>query len=266
MTDDIEEIEPPQPPDGPGAAGAGPPETEDRDREGASVEIHRPKAAHSWREFLIEIGTIVIGILIALGLEQSIEALHEHGLAREAKEAIDAEIQTNVDRIADRQARQPCIDKRLNQITGLLEVWAGGQPPPSGLAIGDPDDVPMVLQRWQANLNSGRFSRQSAKDQDQQTAFYTQVAILQDMGSREHYAWSELRALELGSGIVQADLRPNLVAALQAARTDASDISHLGQQVLETGKSMGFTPKPFKPVAIGGDICGPLIPSAAGLR
>lgn len=43
-----------------------------RQRAGAFMEIHKPKAAHSWREFLIEIGTIVCGILIALGLEQVI--------------------------------------------------------------------------------------------------------------------------------------------------------------------------------------------------
>jgi hypothetical protein len=227
------------------------------------MEIHRPKAAHSWREFFTEIGTIVIGIVIALGLEQSVEALHEHGLAREAREAINAEMQVDVDRIAAHQAVQPCIDKRINQITGLLAVWAGGQPPPSGLAIGDPDDLPMVQQRWQANLNSGRFSRQSAQDQEFQTAFYTQVAILQDMGTREHYVWSELRALELGAGVLQPDLRPSLVSALQAARTDASDISHLGQLVLESAKVAGITPRPLKSAGIGGDICAPLIPSAA---
>jgi hypothetical protein len=38
------------------------------------MEIHKPKAAHNVREFLIEIGTIVCGILIALGLEQAVEA------------------------------------------------------------------------------------------------------------------------------------------------------------------------------------------------
>jgi hypothetical protein len=266
VTDDIEDIPPPQPPAEPDAAQPPAPVTEVQDGAGASMEIHRPKAAHNWREFLTEIGTIVIGILIALSLEQAIEALHEHGLAREATEAIHAEMQTNVDRIAYHQALQPCIDKRLNQITGLLEVWAGGQPPPSGLAIGDPDDLPMILQRWQANLNSGRFSRQSAEDQNAQTDFYTSVAILQDMGSREHYVWSELRTLELGSGILQTDLRPSLVSALQAARTDASDISHLGQLVLQSAKAAGFTPRPMKPVGIGGDICGPLIPSAAAAR
>lgn len=207
------------------------------------MEIHRPKAAHGWREFLVEIGTIVIGIVIALGLEQSVAAIHERGLAREARQAIDAEMQEDVDRIAYRQAQQPCIERRLKEITGLLADWAQGKAPPAGLAIGDPGDVPMVEQRWQANLNSGRFSQQSAKDQGEQAAFYTQVAILQNMGSREHYAWSELRTLELGPGVLGADLRQNLVSALQAARTGASDIGQLGQDVLHTARRAGFSPR-----------------------
>jgi len=228
------------------------------------VDIHRPKAARSWREFFIEIGTIVTGILIALGLEQSIEAVHERSLARETREAIDAEIQDNLDRAAYRQAQQPCIDKRLKEITGLLADWAAGKAPPPGIAIGDPGDLPLVEQRWQANLNSGRFSSQSAKAQGDQASFYTTLSILDDMERREHYAWSELRALELGAGVLPADLRPNLVSAPQAARTDSSDIRQLGQQVLETARRAGRTPRPFEVVAIPGSSCGPLISSAAG--
>ncbi len=230
------------------------------------MDIHRPKAAHNWREFFIEIGTIVTGVVIALGLEQTVEAAHEHGVAREAREAIVAEMQDDIDRIAYRQALQPCIDKRLNQITGLLAFWAGGAAPPSGLAIGDPGDLPMVEQRWQANLNSGRFSRQSAKEQADQASFYTRVAILQDMESREHYAWSDLRTLELGPTVVTAELRPKLVSALQAARTDASDIGQLGRDILQEARRGGFTPKAVNVTAIRGDSCAPLIPSAAAPR
>ena len=36
------------------------------------MDIHKPHAAKNWREFAVEIGTIVVGILIALGLEQVI--------------------------------------------------------------------------------------------------------------------------------------------------------------------------------------------------
>ena len=222
------------------------------------MDIHKPKPWHGVREFLKEYLIIVIGVLTALAAEQAVEAVHERGLARQASEAIDAEMQDNVNRIAYRQAQQPCVERRLAEITGLLAGWAAGKPPPTGLSIGDPGDPPMVQQRWQANLNSGRFSRQSATQQGRQAAFYTQLAILQDMESREHYVWSELRTLELGPAVLRGDLRPNLVAALQAARTDASDIRQLGQDVLATARRAGHKPKAFAVTAIQGTTCGPI--------
>jgi hypothetical protein len=223
------------------------------------MDIHKPKPWHGVREFLKEYLIIVIGVLTALGAEQAVEALHERGLAREATEAIDAEMQDNVNRIAFRQAQQPCIEKRLNAITALLGDWAAGKAPPAGLFLGDPGDFPLVQQRWQANLNSGRFSRQSAAAQGEQAEFYTQLAILQDMEGREHYAWSELRTLELGPGVLRPDLRPNLVAALQSARTDASDIRQLGQALLKTAARAGHTPKTTVVAAIEATTCRPLI-------
>jgi hypothetical protein len=55
------------------------------------MDIHKPKAAHSIREFLIEIGTIICGILIALGLEQGIEWVHRQNVVREARSALNEE-------------------------------------------------------------------------------------------------------------------------------------------------------------------------------
>jgi hypothetical protein len=41
------------------------------------LDVHPPhEAAHSWRDFFIHIATICVGLLIAIGLEQSVEALH----------------------------------------------------------------------------------------------------------------------------------------------------------------------------------------------
>jgi hypothetical protein len=228
------------------------------------MDIHKPKPWHGVREFLKEYVIIVAGVLTALGAEQSVEALHERGLARDAAQAIAAEMQDNVNRIAYRQAQQPCIDARLKALTGLMADWAGGKAPPAGLSIGDPGDLPMVQQRWQANLNSGRFSRQSDAAQAEQADFYTQLEILQQIESREHYAWSDLRALELGPRVLRPDQRPSLVAALQSARTDASDARQLGQNMLRTAMRFGHTPRAVEVTAIVGDTCRPLIPSAPG--
>ena len=44
------------------------------------LDVHPPhEAAHTWKDFLIHIATIVVGLCIAVGLEQTVEALlHRH--------------------------------------------------------------------------------------------------------------------------------------------------------------------------------------------
>jgi len=60
------------------------------------LEVHPPQhAAHGWRDFLIHIVTIVIGLLIALGLEQTAEGFHHRTQVQEAREAIAQERAAN---------------------------------------------------------------------------------------------------------------------------------------------------------------------------
>ncbi len=59
------------------------------------MDIHKPKVPHSLREFLVEIGTITIGILIALGLESTVEAYHNHQLVERARIDLRAELESN---------------------------------------------------------------------------------------------------------------------------------------------------------------------------
>jgi len=52
---------------------------------------HLPKPLHGWREFLGEVGIIVIGVLIALGAEQGVEAVHHRSQVHTATEKLRAE-------------------------------------------------------------------------------------------------------------------------------------------------------------------------------
>jgi hypothetical protein len=55
------------------------------------MDIHKPKPWHGVREFAKEIGTIVIGVLIALGAEQTVEAIHRQRDRTELREALQRE-------------------------------------------------------------------------------------------------------------------------------------------------------------------------------
>jgi hypothetical protein len=48
-------------------------------------------AANTWRDFLVHIATIVLGLLIAVGLEQTVEAIHHHRQVNETREALVTE-------------------------------------------------------------------------------------------------------------------------------------------------------------------------------
>jgi hypothetical protein len=60
------------------------------------VDVHAPyEIVHTWKSFLIHIATIVIGLLIAIGLEQTVESFHHRHQAREARRRLLAEVKAN---------------------------------------------------------------------------------------------------------------------------------------------------------------------------
>ena len=85
------------------------------------MEIHKPKAAHSVREFTIEIATIICGILIALGLEQAVDAWHWSQKVREAEASMRNELVVDDGPQAFvRVAQSPCIKAELDQLERAL--------------------------------------------------------------------------------------------------------------------------------------------------
>jgi hypothetical protein len=60
------------------------------------LEVHPSQSAiHSWRDFFIHIATIVIGLLIAIGLEQSVEYAHHRYQVQEARRELSKEVHEN---------------------------------------------------------------------------------------------------------------------------------------------------------------------------
>jgi len=59
------------------------------------MDIHPHPPAHSFKDLLVQLFTITLGVLIALGLEGLVEWQHHRSLVREAREMIDREIEDN---------------------------------------------------------------------------------------------------------------------------------------------------------------------------
>ena len=60
------------------------------------LDVHPPEhPAHTWRDFFIHIATIVLGLLIAIGLEQTVEYIHHRREVAETREALSRELEQN---------------------------------------------------------------------------------------------------------------------------------------------------------------------------
>jgi hypothetical protein len=60
------------------------------------LDVHAPhQTAHTWKDFLVHIAAITIGLLIALGLEATVEWVHHKHQAQQALELLKQEIDRN---------------------------------------------------------------------------------------------------------------------------------------------------------------------------
>ena len=60
------------------------------------LDVHPPhEAAHTWKDFVIHIVTIVVGLIIAVGLEQTVEVIHRHDELRDVRKALAREREAN---------------------------------------------------------------------------------------------------------------------------------------------------------------------------
>ena len=90
------------------------------------MDIHPPHAIHSWKDLLVQLGTITAGVLIALSLEGVRETIRDRALVREARANIKREIADNkreVDQeIAEMDARAKKVDTALRLANDLLKM------------------------------------------------------------------------------------------------------------------------------------------------
>ena len=60
------------------------------------LDVHPPHSpAHTWKDFFIHIATIVIGLLIAIALEQTVEFFHHRHQLQKAREELREEVNAN---------------------------------------------------------------------------------------------------------------------------------------------------------------------------
>src|SRR5437763_1412747 len=88
-----------------------------------AMDVHKPKPWRGLREFLKEYVIIVIGVLTALGAEQTVEAFHWRHKVAEAEQAMRLELlDDDLPQAFTQLAVSPCVDGDLNAVEEALDA------------------------------------------------------------------------------------------------------------------------------------------------
>lgn len=160
------------------------------------MHLHLPKPLHGWREFAGEVGVIVLGVLIALGLGQVAASIHDRIIAGEARDAVRAEVRENLWWMEVRERREPCVRRRLAELGDLLARARRGESIPLVQHLGRVPHAKITTLRWQANAQAGRASLFPEDEQRSLGNVYYTTEQFWDAQAREEVTWAKIRFVQ----------------------------------------------------------------------
>jgi hypothetical protein len=191
------------------------------------MEIHKPKPAHNVREFLSEIAVVVCGIIIALGLEQAIEAWHWRETVQEEREALTDEVGHMRAGMFGRIEQDPCYVQRLADVKEVIRRHDAGEP--LGLAgpMGRPLYPPTNRPLWELAVADQSIAHMSLKEKRRFIDAYEWLGIYEKISADERAAWRSLQVLNHAAVLTDADWSQVRKDYEQAAETHGIIINSL---------------------------------------
>jgi glucose/arabinose dehydrogenase len=87
------------------------------------LDVHPPhESVHTWKDFFIHLATITLGLLIAIGLEQTVEYFHHRHQLQEARRELSAELEDNRRRAAKNIEQVHKVQAELDNDMALLRA------------------------------------------------------------------------------------------------------------------------------------------------
>ena len=204
------------------------------------MHIHLPKPMHGWREFLGEVGIIVVGVLIAIGAEQVVETVHMRRESDEPFHDVRAELALAAGVFDERVAVQPCLDHRLAQLGVLVSKARQTHRLPDIGEIGRPPVRPVQSSAWSSASSRGLAGKFAEEDRERVQSHQAQSESYVGDVQNEQEMWATLRMLEDQPGAIDGALLAYAVTTLERLRFRSFLNGLNADQLLTSIKSMGI--------------------------
>ena len=185
------------------------------------AHIHVPKSPRGWRDALVDIAIIGVGVLIALGLEQMTQRLEWRHKAGVSKAAMSRELLwDNGPQIYQRAAMHSCLVEKIDAIRGAVEAGKGRQQI-SDLIAGYHLDFVTFDSLALSAANSADVAPHMKPDElNIFLDAYSAIPTMDRVNAAEAADLARLRALKRSGGRLTQYEEAEVLAGVEALRND----------------------------------------------
>jgi hypothetical protein len=201
--------------------------------EESPMDIHKPRPMHNFRDFAKEIGTITIGILIALALEALVVEYQHRQLVDHARSDMRMEIASNRKLLAGTlnsgKTVLPALDKLIDYVRARA---AHKSPEDPGVTI-TTDFSTMSTSAWESTVSTQALAYMPYSDAQTLTRAYAGARGFNDFETQVEREWFELAAMPDTNDISPEDAKAAL-HALSLNRALMSALVNAGSQAIKS--------------------------------
>jgi hypothetical protein len=146
------------------------------------LDVHAPEhGINGARDFFLHLFTITIGLLIALGLEAGVEAIHHRHQREEAETLVRREIENNLNKLQDGAPQAIAELHQMSRVLQTLVARAQSQPG----ALNEKDfvfhEAPIQDAAWRTAASTGALTLMNYAEVERFSDAYKEQALLQTM-------------------------------------------------------------------------------------
>ncbi len=198
------------------------------------MELHLPGQVRTLKDFLVHLGIVTLGILIALGLEQLVESHHRSRIARETVAGFRRELSDNRAQVEEVLAAMPKLREKIQAQLIALNALGSAE---SKSAV--PIDYPGIYfdlvssASWDTAIATPALNDIPYADAKRYSEAYGVMRVFVDEERIGLSTWQDLRAFGQDAAVLTPDRRRALMEQLHRYESFTYVIDLVGKGALQ---------------------------------
>jgi hypothetical protein len=198
------------------------------------VEIHRPGVVRNWREFLKEVGIIVLGVSVALAGEEAVSYYNWKNEVAVVQDSLNDELSDTLFAAMERVKIADCQRRTLDRLDQLADESRG-----TLVLHSDPVTRNRVwgTAAWDAAVASGAIAHMPHDDRNTYASLFSAVRLFREMNLRQEELWATISAYRRPRPLTETS-RERFVEAVAQLRALTGTMNHGSQQFVDSAKPL----------------------------